>query len=240
MKKTFIVLAVLGMLIGVAGVSMAMVPHQPSVSLYTKVNGTGAISVDQFSNARNVMMQTKVKMPSGTLTFDQDIVGKSRMGPCRVKDKLSNDVYMNGQGIKLDNVAGKMDGTISFHQTLKIDESSENWDELYSKQIYTKIIRCCQHRKVLRIGEEFQLNPTENPGQECEPDKCKKLVQEGSSSMGLPIDAMLHQKGKATGDYIMARQWSNIGGFSQSIVEQFNAHDWLSIDQLIFASPSMP
>lgn len=240
MKKTFIVLAVLGMLIGVASVSMAMVPHQPSVSLYTEVNGTGTISVDQFSNARNVVMQTKVRMPSGTLNFDQDIIGKSRVCQMKVTDKLSNDVYMNGQGIKLDNIAGKTDGTISFQQTLKIDESSNNWDELYSKQVFTKIIKRHCNTKVLRIGEEFQLNPTENPGQECEPDKCKKLVQEGSSSMGLPIDAMLHQKGKATGDYIMARQWSNIGGFTQSIVEQFNAHDWLSIDQLIFASPSMP
>lgn len=219
------------MFLGVASLSMAVSPQQPSVYFSTEVRGTGTISVDQYSNSCvDVMFETKVRMRQGTLNFDQDIV--------RGRDRFSNDVRMNGRGIKFDNMAGKHQRVIHFEQRLSIDESSANWDELKSKQVFSR--GTPNGRKY--IAQEFQVNPTANPGQECEPDKCKKLVQDGYFFMGrYDPEAMLHQKGKATGDYIMGRQWSNIGGFSQSKVEQYNQADYTTIEQmLMFSSGLMP
>ena len=239
MKKTLIAIAIVGMFVGLGGLAMAGPIHDPGVTLLTEVKGSGTILVDQYSNADDVLMQTKARLSRGTLNFEQDIVDNKRICCLSVRDALNNDVRMNGRGIKLDNIAGKMDGTMQFEQVLKIDESSQNGDELYSKQILSRTIRGCRINKAYRITQEFKLHPTNNPGQEVEPDKCKKLTQEGSTSLGFPLDMMLHQKGKAMGDYVMGKQTSNIGGHSSSLVEQYNAQDWISIDMLVFASRSV-
>lgn len=244
MRKTIMALAVIGMLLCVASVAMAkpMLPQQPSVALYTEVSGSGKISIDQFSDAKDVLMQTKVRMPSGTLNFEQKLVESKRMGPMRVLDKFVNDIRMNGQGIYLDNMAGKSEGSMYFNQKLKIAESSQNWDELKSKQVFTKIIRGCDHERVFKMIEEFQLNPTANQGHECEPDAAKYVDQEGVHNMGIPIDSMMHQKAKVTGDYIFAKIKAKLpnGDVAKSQVKQFNAADWTTIEQMITSSSMMP
>ena len=119
MKKTIMALAVMGMLFSVASVAMAYAP-QPSVALYTEVSGSGKISIDQFSDAQDVLMQTKVRMPTGTLNFKQKLEDTSYGFFSKTTDKFTNDIRMNGRGIYLDNMAGKSEGSMYFDQKLKI------------------------------------------------------------------------------------------------------------------------
>jgi len=246
MKKTLMVFAVIGMFLCVASVATAfsMPSHseQPSVALYTEVSGSGKISIDQFSDAQDVLMQTKVRMPSGTLNFRQKLEETSYSCFSKVTDEFTNDIYMNGRGIYLDNIAGKSEGIMHFDQKLKIAESSSNWDELLSKQIFTKTIKSWFRTSVFKMVEEFIVCPTENPGQECEPDAAKYLDQEGVHNMGKTIDSMMHQKGRVTGDYIFAKIKCMLpnGDVAKSIVEQYNAADWTTIEQMIMSSSLMP
>jgi len=244
MRKTIMVLAVMGMLLCVASVAMAkpMPPKPVSVALYTEVSGSGTISINQFGDIDDLILQTSVRMPTGTLNFKQKLEDKSCGFFSMTKDEFTNDIRMNGQGIYLDNIAGKSEGMMHFDQKLKIAESSQNWDELKSKQVFTKTKYSWFCTSVFKMIEEFQLNPTANNGQECEPDAAKYLNQEGVHNMGKTIDSMMHQKARVTGDYIFAKIKAKLpnGDVAKSVVEQYNAADWTTIEQMIMSSSMMP
>ncbi len=225
MRKTILTLFIIGMFIGVANVSMAIIPDQPSKSVqyYTEFTGDGIISVDQVGH-NNVCFENRIRIGYGTLNFDQDIVTDY--------GQFENDIRLNGHDLKLDNIACEADDVIEFNQKLFAGESARNGDQVRSRQIFTKNCKF--------LAQEVIAHPTDNPNNECEPDRLNMFSGEkgqfGMMSKGPNATAVLGQKGKFIGDYFCAEQRSNIGGFSKSTIESYNNADWINFEQMMMFS----
>jgi len=224
MKKTLIFLTVFSMLLCTVGLAAAVGPlSESNISFYTQIKGKGQVTIRQ-SGHENTIFENQMKIDKGTIDFKQNIN--------TVYGKLINNVRLNGNDLKFNNCAGEESGTIQFEQQLYAGESSTNWDEVKSKQTF-------------RVGNKYisqnvQVNPTANSGIECEPDRLNmKNGERGQFGMLSVMDgymAMLGQKGKATGDYILAEQMTNIGGFARSKVESLNNNDWVNFEQMLMFS----
>ena len=71
MKKILMVVAVIAMFLFVATNVSAC--DDPSIAVYTEVSGSGKIKMNQYSDAEDVIMQSKVRMSKGTLDFKQKL-----------------------------------------------------------------------------------------------------------------------------------------------------------------------
>lgn len=233
------------LLAGILVLSMIAATSMVSSSsvVYTSIiNGNGVISVDQYGH-KNVEFQNQMKVGTGTLNFKQNIY--TNYG------HFYNTVRLNGKDLRINNIAseqyvpGHWSGTgvgwvkshrsVTFSQQLYVGESSKNWDEAKAEQVFYM-----GHNYEKYIAQKVQVNPTENPGHEVEPDRLfmfsnttgqygimnSKFIQPSFGGR-----ATLHQTGKMHADYDFAKQWSNIGGVSGSSVVSWNNPNWVHFDQ---------
>ncbi len=218
------------------------VPVMATTTFWTSVNTNGGeVNVDNYGHW-DVIFGNEIRVDSGTINFDQDI--DTYYG------HFSNDVRLNGDDLRLDNqageqyVSGQWSGTgegwvpahrsINFDQRLYAGESSTNWDEALSTQVFSF--------NGNYIAQQVQVNPTDNPGEEVESDTLNMWSgDKGQSGIlnSIPIQqsfggkATMQQKGKMHADYDLARQWTNIGGGAGSSIESWNNQDWVNFEQAI-------
>ncbi|HDM66986.1 MAG TPA: hypothetical protein ENG62_01185, partial [Thermoplasmatales archaeon] len=168
MRKTLLVgILILSMIAATSMVSSGSV-------VYTSiVNGNGVVSIDQYGH-KNVEFQNQIRIGTGTLNFKQNIY--TNYG------RFYNTVRLNGEDLRLNNIAseqfvpGHWSGTgvgwiedhrsVSFSQQLYVGESSKDWDEAKAEQVFY-----IGHDYSKYIAQMVQVNPTDNPGKEVEPDR---------------------------------------------------------------------
>lgn len=227
MKKAIFVLAVIGMLIGVSGLAMACSPEmEPKVKFDTKIKAAGEVSVNQYS---------KTNLP---VEFKNDIKGKdystlniNQVVKTQTGLRLANMVRLHGMNPVFKGKTMSMGPIILFGQKLSVEESHDNGDEVYSKNVFSKNGKYA--------SQEVIHHPTANGGNEVEPDtaivkqKGKALVF-GSVGFG-----DLSQKVRSIGDITYLGQKTNLGGFSKSEIVSEN-HDWSSYTQKLSFGTGMP
>ena len=123
---------------------------------------------------------------------------------------------------------------VAFSQNLYAGESSKDWDEVKSTQVFSFHGNC--------IAQKVQVNPTNNPGNEVEPDRLNMwandwgqggVMNSKSIQPSFGGRASLNQKGNMHADYDFAKQWTNINGGAGSSIESWNNQNWVHFNQQI-------
>jgi len=243
MRKTILVLALVGMLFGIATSAIACFP-QPhgcsgNVSMMTNVSGSGDIEVSQEGHC-NVAFQNDLKVKEGRLTFDQEI--------STFYGVFKNNVMLHGTNLRVSNMACEQDvsghwsGTgdgwvmahreVSFGQDVRMGESSYNNDACKSVQSFS------YNGKYIK--QKVKVCPTANPGSEVEPDSVVMTQSGVMNSRFMKPEfggrEMLYQQGKMTGDFNLAKQITNLNGGSFSQIKSINNPDWVHFEQMLMFS----
>ena len=241
MRKTIMALAVIGMFLCVASITIACTP-EPRVEAFVGVKSSGDadITIRQISKVDNVLMQADVKT-DGKLDLTQKLTAKSCGFFSKTTDELVNKIDANGRGIDVNSVVGNSEGYLHFNAQLKMAESSSNNEGMQSRQVFTKTKQSWFSTDVFKMIQKFQICPTD-VSPEIEPDKLKNSNIEGIHKIGSTKDTMMYQKIRGSADLMTAMQRIVENGdvTSSSSVVIPNSSAMNTIEMMMSMMPSMP